>query len=232
MDVQPPILSEAVADQIHRSGRSEIGEFTQAQLLAAGIRHADAYDDNHAGEVVEGALEEGSGDAEALRLISSVTKSPLFSGTWTKRIPERGEELVYFEGMDLPDGSPGVLTGVVDTRSSRWRYAVHGLADLPPRFARSLFEIKDPNVPEESIEIANGGLGMVWPRGRWESRPRQTFWLLACPTSGTRAHLRIQRNFGFKRSERRWQGLVSEEELASRMLELFEQCAREGGRRQ
>ncbi len=230
MDVQPPILSAASAELVHRSGRAEIGEFTQAQLLAAGIRHADAYDDKYAGEL-DRVPQEDSDQPEALRLIHSVTKSPLFSGTWTKTIPERGEELIYSEGMDLPDGSPGVLAGVVDTASSRWRYAIHSLADLTRALARSLFEIKDPSAPEESIEIASAGLAMIWPRGKWENRPRQTMWLLACPTSGSNAHLRIRRNFGLKRSERTWEGFVSEEELAGRMLELFEQCAREGGRR-
>jgi len=243
MRVKPPILSEAWADRIRRSGKVDIGEFTQAQLLAAGIRHAnpsrsspttfDRLDEGERAAHIDRALSEDPGDSEALGLIHGVTKSPRFSGSWSMRPPavhpdDIGDHL-YLEGMDLADGSPGVLVGLVDRASSRWRYTIHELASVPRRLAESTFAIKDPHAPEEKIEIASAVLGLVWPSGRWESRPREITWILACPTSGTKAHLQTQRNFG-KRSERDWKGLVTEQELAGRMLELFEQCACEGRR--
>lgn len=240
-------MSEAWAEQVHRSGMVEIGEFTQAQLLAAGVRHADPsiprssptrfeqLDEAERAAQIDRARREDPGDPEALRLITAAATEPLFSGSWDKSpssfLRQGAGDHIYLDGMDLADGSPGVLAGLVDPARSRWRYSVHELGELPRRLARSLFEIKDPHAPEEAIEVANGGLALVWPAGRWEARPREILWLLVCPTSGSRAHLETHRNFGFRRSERVWQGLLGEEELAGRMLELFEQCAREGGRR-
>lgn len=247
MPDQPPIVSEAWSEQVRRSGSSEIAEFSQAQLLAAGIRHADPsirrstpttfdeLDDAERAAEVERARTEDPGDPEALRLISSVTRSPLFSGGWDETapsfVPEGIGHDLYLEGMHLADGSPGVLVGGVDAASSRWRYTVHDLGELPRRLAESLFAIKDPDAPDDAVEIATATLGLIWPSGRLESRPREAVWQLVCPSSGSRAHLKTSRNFGLKRSERTWEGMVSEEELAARMLELFEQCAREGGRR-
>lgn len=237
-----PIVSESLAEQVHRSGSAKIGEFTQARLLADGVRHADTdfrsspttfdqLDEAERAAEVERTMRDDPGDPAALELIRGVTASPLFSGSWNERVPNRTEAHMYLEGLDLPDGSPGVLVGAVDKASSRWHYTLHSLSDLSHRLAQSLFAIKDPEAPEESIVIANAGLGLVWPSGRWETRPREIAWLLACPSSGSRAHLQTSRNFGLKRSERTWKGLVSEDELRGRMLELFEQCAREGGRR-
>jgi HAMP domain-containing protein len=249
MSGQAPVLAESWARLVSRDGFAEIATLSQAQLLAAGVTMISPAETtgDHLQSTFDGLSDEDKARAvgaartadvsdDALSLVSGVSNDPTFRGTWMQTPAwfeglERSR-LVRLYGMDLPDGTAGVLEANVNLTSSRFTYHVRTLSDAARALAAQFFAA-EPEAPPDAepgwTEATGGGLAqmqLVWPHNR---ATRAVTWRVTRTTGdSTQAFVQGRRDHGARRS---FDASEDEAGLRERLLRTLTQVSDQGHRR-
>jgi hypothetical protein len=227
---------------LQREGQVELGTYSQAQLLAAGVDPSpspveglasgfDSLDADARRAAIE-AARSSPVDAAVMAVLAATKTGRLSSGSWLRSppvfLPIEASRRSTLVGATVQDGSMVCLEAALDLPSSLVTLTLRSLPQQADHLAADVFAV-DPPVPD-GVDASAGWLGltgwgivamsMVWPHGRNDARAEQ--WQIATVNAQPKtAVVQIGRDYGSKR-KRIEQLTLSEAELAVRLEELFD----------
>jgi hypothetical protein len=242
---RPLQLSPEWALLLQREDQIELGAYSQARLLAAGVDPDPSREkvlasgfDSLGADARRAAIEAARSfpiDAAVMAVLAATKLGRLSTGSWLRSppwfLPIEASRRSTLVGTTVQHGSMVCLDAALDLPSSLVTITLRSLPKLADHLAADVFAA-DPPAPD-GVDAStgwrgeNGGpmvaMGMVWPHGRNGARSEQ-WQILTATAQPETAVVRIGRDYGSKR--RRVEDLtVSEAELAVRLQELFDDAA-------